>query len=552
MKKSKLFLFIVAMITNVIFFAQPQFLFVAGKQDLGGNMGYSIIQLNTNCNIIATGYTNNYGAGNGDWLIVNIDTSGALIWAKTIGGTDADGSTYIDSTHDGGYVIAGSVSAWLNSNTDILLVKFDASHNIVFTKTLGTSTYSEDVVSLSLAADSGFYVLAKATDSSETMGELIKYNSNGNQQWVKLLAVNSAEPTYKTDTYNDVKATPDGGCIVVGVTWSYRMTDAYNQCIVEKFNSAGTLEWAIVLGHTDPPYNTLGGYGVELTLDGNYIISGNTGAMANGGYLFKLSSTGDVMWAKNTTTAMFSKVATCYDGGFFVSAISSFWQPHNSRTFYKFNSAGEIDWIRTDNVDDGHPNPFDYYGDAFQVSDGFISVASSHKHTIAYGLTNLCIEKFKFDGSTCYSNLVTATVSDVTLVTADITSTLQANIQDLTVSTSSPVVTPLLQSVDNWTDCSITNVVSASLESENNIIVYPNPAPGSIKLEICPKKDGDKKYSVVITDLARRIVWKQLINVSDNEEKHTEELHIESLKPGTYIILIGYEQEQWFNKLIKL
>jgi len=429
-----------------------KFLFVGGKDNLGGNTGTSIVQLSSNCNIIAAGYTSNYGAGSSDWLIVDIDTSGNYVWSKTIGGTGADGTPYIDTTHDGGYVIAGSVFSWLHSNSDVLLVKFDASHNIVFSKVLGSATYSEDVSALSLAPDNGFYVLCKASAGSATHGVLIKFNASGVQQWVKLIAINPAEPTFFTDTYRDVKATPDGGCIVVGDTWTYRMTGAYNQCMVQKYSSTGVLEWARVYGQTDPPYNTLGGYGVDNTTDGGYIVSGYPGS-ANS-FLFKLSATGDVLWAKNTTTGMFSKVITCYDGGFFVSAISAYFQVHNSRTFYKFDIGGNLEWVKTDNVADGHPNPFDYYGDVFQVHDGFLTAAGTHKHTNAYGLTNLCVEKFKFDGTTCYSNSVTTSMAAVTLVTADVTAAVQTNLQNLTVSTSSPVVTPVLQNIDHWTDCS--------------------------------------------------------------------------------------------------
>jgi len=62
---------------------------------------------------VAAGYTESFGAGGGDAWVLKIDATGNIVWQKTYGSTAKDQANSIRSTQDGGYVMAGRVPAAL-------------------------------------------------------------------------------------------------------------------------------------------------------------------------------------------------------------------------------------------------------------------------------------------------------------------------------------------------------------------------------------------------------------------------------------------------------
>jgi len=77
-----------------------------------------------------TGYSTSYASGTSDnnGVIVKIDSSGGLDWAKSIGDTAEDYSQSLTRTFDGGYAICGETKSY-GINGDYLLAKFDSTGN---------------------------------------------------------------------------------------------------------------------------------------------------------------------------------------------------------------------------------------------------------------------------------------------------------------------------------------------------------------------------------------------------------------------------------------
>jgi len=435
--------------------SDKKFLFLAGKLNTGGNYGYDVAKIRSNCRILATGSTNNWGSGSSDILVVNIDSNGTFQWAKTIGGASAEGGGYIDTTSDGGYAIAGTTASWGTGTQDVLLVKFNSSDNVVWSSVVGTASLDESAVGLSIASDGNFYIAAQRFSTYE--GFITKLDPSGTHLWSKKLGSNTtSSPT--NDYFQDIKATLDGGCIVTGWSWSYRLTGAASrQCIVEKFSSAGTLEWAKIIGTNADGLGGCDGYGICQNSAGEYVI------VANGTtpLLIKLSSTGNLLWTKSYAPTGFGAsqhILNSADGGYFTSGVSTGWHPNSktSRTYWKFDGAGNVQWTVTDNnIADGHPNPWDGTANAFEVPDGFLTVASSHRHTDAYAETNLCVEKVKSNGASCLMALVSDASSGGTVLVTDITATVLTYLQTVAPAMTFPSITPVSQpTIDNWTDCS--------------------------------------------------------------------------------------------------
>ena len=97
------------------------------------------------------------------------------------------------------------------------------------------------------------------------------------------------------DAGYSVQQTLDGGYIIAGQTWSLgeELLDVY----LIKTDSFGYLQWQRRYGGSEVDW----GYSVQQTFDGGYIITGCTesfGAGMDDVYLMKVEPSGDTMWTK--------------------------------------------------------------------------------------------------------------------------------------------------------------------------------------------------------------------------------------------------------------
>lgn len=108
------------------------------------------IMVNTGGGYLVSGITKSFGAGNYDMWLLKLDASGNILWQKTYGTSDADIGRGVILTSDGGYAIAGATGPWPDS--DIQVLKLDSNGNIGGTCALvGTSAATVSSPGLSLA-----------------------------------------------------------------------------------------------------------------------------------------------------------------------------------------------------------------------------------------------------------------------------------------------------------------------------------------------------------------------------------------------------------------
>ena len=248
------------------------------------------------------GVTNHGGF---DIYVLKLNSNGDVVWEKMYGGSGDDSAASIQQIADGGYVVAGySNSTDLpgvinHGSDDAYILKINSSGAVVWQKKYGGSS-SERVNSMQLTGDGGF-IIAGYSDSSDIPGltnhgpagsedwYIIRLDSNGDMVWQKMYGDTG------DDAVNSIKQTSDLGYIVAG---------GFNNIgSITKLDTSGDIIWQKSFGDSDlDTYNF-----VQQTTDGGYIVCGSTestdipGAPSHGGqdgYIFKLDTSGNVIWQK--------------------------------------------------------------------------------------------------------------------------------------------------------------------------------------------------------------------------------------------------------------
>ena len=202
--------------------------------------------------------------------LVKTDGSGAETWHQTYDeGTQTLGR-FIRQTEDGGYIIAGEMAN--NSvDTDGYLLKTNASGQKVWSRKYGIE-YPDTATGVDVTTDGG-YVFSGYTRSygaGDFNAWLVRTDSAGAVLGGGAYGLNSY------DVAESVRATPEGGFILAGMTKSY---EAWEQAWLIKTDSTGTLQWQKRFGGNGVDW----AYSVALTADGGYIATGFTESFGAGG-----------------------------------------------------------------------------------------------------------------------------------------------------------------------------------------------------------------------------------------------------------------------------
>jgi hypothetical protein len=214
----------------------------------GWEWGYSVAPASDG-GYLAVGGTDTYGPGYDSWLIVKLDASGDLSWAKTIGSAGHEDALSAQQTSDGGYIIEGSLDKNVFPQKN-LIVKLDASGNLSWAKEVATGGIPTSGIK---QTSDGGYIASGGTASGE--GLIYKLTSGGDLSWAKKIA----------GVYGgEARQTIDGGYVfgTYGATWN---------SLIIKFSPSGNLSWARSLGDIGS-YPTL-----EQTADGGYVFAGPDG-----------------------------------------------------------------------------------------------------------------------------------------------------------------------------------------------------------------------------------------------------------------------------------
>lgn len=195
------------------------------------------------------------------WLI-KLDSLGDVMWQKTYGGNDTENAYSIDKTPDGGYVIGGDTFSFGAGGFDYLLIKVNSTGSVEWAKTYGGE--NGDTAHDVSASYNGEYVIVGKTQSFQSTSLdswICKLRSDGQIEWAKVYGGDNGDMVYSV--VNEVDS-----YVIAG--YSYSFSDNYSDSWVVNVNSSGNIQWQKI--YSIPDYDSL--YEIIPTLDGGYISTG--------------------------------------------------------------------------------------------------------------------------------------------------------------------------------------------------------------------------------------------------------------------------------------
>ena len=290
---SLVFVILVFVLSAFIVSAEPSARWIKTFGGVGDDEGLSVEAADDGYGFV--GITNSSGFGQYDVLLVKTDSSGAMDWNRTYGGSSNDVAYSLVATEDGGFAFGGSTTSFGAGSADFWLVKADSLGNMEWNQTYG-GQYYDSCRSLIATSDGGYALLGFTTYSDSisspfNLGNsdvwLVKVDSAGNMEW------NQTYGGSGSDSVSTLIETADGGYALGCSTSSFGAGGADFWLI--KVDSAGNIEWNKTYGGAGTEFaNTL-----VVTDDDGYAFAGGTSSFGAGSadvWLIKVDSFGNIEW----------------------------------------------------------------------------------------------------------------------------------------------------------------------------------------------------------------------------------------------------------------
>lgn len=313
---------------------------------LGADRGHAIITTNSGGYAIA-GHTSSFGAGGKDIFIMKLDASGNVLWQKTYGSSsNEDGNSIaLAQTPDLGFVVTGITYGFGANSGDAYVFKVDQNGALLWDNKYSTASQAEHGRGITIASNGD--VLIAGTDNGDGFGSgdflFMRLDSNGNLLWSKIYGGGS------NDHMHSIEELPGGNLIISGSTTSF---------------SPGTTAGYII--KTDPSGNviwdyTYGGNGADAynasTMNDNYeiILTGPSNSYGAGNFdafVTKIDTNGTEIWTKVYGGPAFERGASIQTipnstDYYLASNTESFGNGNKELLMMRIDDNGGIVWSKT-------------------------------------------------------------------------------------------------------------------------------------------------------------------------------------------------------------
>ncbi|MBC7320760.1 PQQ-like beta-propeller repeat protein [bacterium] len=266
-----------------------------------------------------------------DAYIIKIDTSGNLLWEKTFGGKGCEQVFSVQQTSDNGCIICGGTTSF-SEDFNIYILKLDKDGEVIWERSFGTEEEEMGMSVLSLTNDN-FLVLAYRGPEESRDIYLLKLDRDGNILWEKVIDIDIGVTPLSIDEASD------GGYVISG----YKGVLLEDNCLfVAKTDNDGNLIWSTVFGGSI-------GCSIKETTDKNYIVVGRIYSSEENGedvYLVKLDTSGNLIWEKTyggSNNDGGASLQLTLDGGYIiVGQTLSFGKGESDLYVLKVDSEGNL------------------------------------------------------------------------------------------------------------------------------------------------------------------------------------------------------------------
>ena len=291
---------------------------------------------------VGAGQTSASGNTNHDALLAKFDSKGILSWTKTFGAAQEDFFTDIITTSDGGYLVAGSINSngYLTGTGDAWLIKTDDNGNIQWQMKYSGSSGQSAIGGILETSDGGFAYVGQSPSSAGAADVMVvKTDASGNIVWQKKVGSSSTDDGVGIIEDNHGSA----GIIITGYSYSSTWYDAD----VAKFDlNTGALLWNKTYDF-DNRANRLGK--IWKVADGFLIRAANhDGYNADNAIaaIVKIDFNGNLISVKEFKApgCIDGHAALLADGGFLIANGEGFTDPNSDLHLIRTDATGNILW----------------------------------------------------------------------------------------------------------------------------------------------------------------------------------------------------------------
>jgi hypothetical protein len=222
---------------------------------------------------VLVGLTYSFGADSEVW-VVKIDGDGNEVWSKTYGGAMEDAGRAVAPIEGNHYFVAGYTNSMGNGDYDFLLLRIDASGNMVWNKTYGGI---ESDKAYAIAETAGGCVAVGDTRSKgegESDAWIIKVDANGNLVWDKAVGGGGFDmPTC-------IAVSNYEGYLAGGFTFSFG--NGERDFWLFKVDDSGNLVWSCTVGRSEFEE----AYAALEVAENEFVMAGWTNSIGQGHYDF--------------------------------------------------------------------------------------------------------------------------------------------------------------------------------------------------------------------------------------------------------------------------
>lgn len=259
----------------------------------GDDYGWDMEELEGEKAYLITGFSDSYGSGDTDIILLKVTTDGNLVWLKNIATpAEDDRAVSMEKMNDGNFLLIGQSKNRVTRNYDGLAVKINPEGELIWKVILGGGSY--DRLFYGAESSNGDLVLTGITrrDSvADNSGWLILLDNKGKQKQSQRL-----ETIRNTTPHGLVKGKKNNFYVI-----GYAQTDpATNQraIYIALLDKRSTVVWQKTLDVQSANTHGLSGF---VKSSGDIMITGYTRSLDSGkwnGVLYKADKNGVLVWKK--------------------------------------------------------------------------------------------------------------------------------------------------------------------------------------------------------------------------------------------------------------